>query len=386
MFPHDTPPLQNRKLTPMDALLALYGEGDVETARAIVASLSRRIFEGAPPEPSGLVRRTLARGVLHLMQRTTRTERRIGPDGAPMVFYRNSILEGSNHPYAATLLEPSRADTSNFVEGGDPMNAVYMMLAPEVRRNATLWDSIMLDSVQARDVQWRLVVETRMTRDMASARLQSGQPVRLKAAAAGTGLSMILVLDRLLSEGHDPSQITAVIGDREEANTRKTLRLLEKLPSTKPHLAGTGSGSISVQVEDLLRPSEETPADVVTLVGILEYFPGGTATTTEKLRGEPPPQESIEAADIVRGISRLTAPGGSLLVNTYRLEPAARILENFGKRFRYRGRPEMQKLLATAGFVPAGLHASANIFDVEVFRKDAPGVLSGPSADAAPAG
>jgi hypothetical protein len=57
-------------------------------------------------------------------------------------------------------------------------------------------------------------------------------------------------------------------------------------------------------------------------------------------------------------------------VNTYRLAPAARILETFGKRFRYRGRQEMQRLVATAGFVPCGRAESANIFDVEVFRRD----------------
>lgn len=377
--------LQERKLTPMDALRTLYGEGEIDAARAIIGSLSRRIFEAPPPEPSGAVRRLLARGVLRLMQRTTRSETRTGPDGVPMIFYRNSILESSKHPYAATLLEPSRADTSNFVEGGDPMNAVYMMLAPEVRRHATLWDNIMLDSVQARDVQWRLVVETRMTFQLAAARLQEGQPVRLKAAAAGTGLSMILVLNRLLQEGHDPSKIAAFIGDREESNTRKTLRLLEKLPSTRPHLDGAGSGSIKVRQEDLLQPSEEPPADVVTLVGILEYFPGGTATTTEELQGEPPPREQVQAADIVRGIARLTAPGGSLLVNTYRLAPAARILENFGKRFRYRGRPEMQQLLGNEGFVTTGRHASANIFDLEVFRREAPEV-SARQRHEAPAG
>ncbi len=365
--------LEKRKLAPMEALVALYGEGDTETARAIVASLSHRIFHHDPPAPSGAVRRGLAHFALWLMRKTTHAQKQIGPDGALMVTYRNAILEGADHPYAITLLEPSRADTSSFVEGGDPMNAVYMMLVPEIRRNANLWDSIMLDSVQARDVQWRLVWETRMTHELAARRLKEDRPVRLKAAAAGTGLSMILVLNRLLEEGHNPDLITAVIGDREEANVRKAVRLMEKLPSLKPLLATEpGARGIFAGVEDLLAPLSAGPlpaSDVVTLVGILEYFHGHTATTTEELSGEAAPEGAVEAAALVRAIGQLTAPDGSLVVNTYRLGAAAQILETFGKKFRYRGRPEMEQLLAHGGFTPDNRFTSGNIFDVEVFRK-----------------
>ena len=63
------------------------------------------------------------------------------------------------------------------------MNALYMMLVPEIRANACKWDHIMLDSVQARDCQWRFVWETRMTHALAARRLKVGEPVRLKAAA-----------------------------------------------------------------------------------------------------------------------------------------------------------------------------------------------------------
>ena len=368
-----SPLLEKRKLAPMQALVALYGEGDTETARAIVASLSHRIFHQDPPAPSGAVRRGLAHFVLWLMRKTTRTQKQIGPDGAPMVTYRNAILEGANHPYATTLLEPSRADTSSFVEGGDPMNAVYMMLVPEIRRNANLWDNIMLDSVQARDVQWRLVWETRMTHELASQRLKENRPVRLKAAAAGTGLSMILVLNRLLEEGHDPDLISATIGDREESNVRKAMRLMEKLPSLKPRLVTErGIPGIFTEVEDLLAPaSDEAPpaADVVTLVGILEYFHGHTATTTEELAGAGAPQGAVDAAALVRAIGQSTSPDGSLVVNTYRLGAAARILETFGK-FRYRGRRKWRVALH-GGFAPDNHFTSGNIFDVEVFRKAA---------------
>lgn len=355
-------------LSTMDAVQALYAEDHEETARAVVAGLSARVFEAPPPQPSNILRRGLARMVWHLMRGTTRTETRPGPDGHPMLVFRNRILERSGHPYAATLLESSRADTQDFVEGGDPMNALYMMLVPEIRRRAGLWDHIILDSVQARDVQWRFFWETRCHHDLASERLARGEAVRLKAVAAGTGLSMVLVLDRLLREGHDPARITATISDREEANVAKAARLLGKLESTRPLLE---SGRVRTVAEDLLAPGEDAPHDVITVMGILEYFPGHTFTTTEQHHGQPAPQGPPHAEDLVRHIAAMTAPGGALVTNTFRLLAAVRIMEVFGKKFRYRGRSEMQRLLASSGFVPAGRHHSANIFDVEVFRKSA---------------
>lgn len=354
-------------LAPMDAVAALYGEGEDRMARRIVASLNRRIFEDTPPQPSSLPRRALALMVWHLMRGTTRKETRPGPGGTEVTAYRNRILEGSGHPYAATLLESSRADTQDFVEGGDPMNAVYMMLSPEVLRHAGLWDKIMLDSVQARDVQCRLVWEALLTHRAAASRLARGGVVRLKAVAAGTGLGMVLVLDRLLREGGDPARIRATITDREASNVEKAARLLGKLETTKPLL---DSGAIRVRTEDLLAPSDTEPHEVITVMGILEYFPGHTFTTTEEHLGQPAPDGPPHAEEIVRNISSMTAPGGSLVTNTFRLQSAVRIMEVFGKKFRYRGRPEMQKLLATGGFRPEGQHYSGNVFDVEVFRKD----------------
>ena len=371
----DTDILARRALPPMDAVSVLYGEGEEELSRAIVASLGRRIFEGKPPRPSNIIRRGLGLFAFGVVNRTTVAETRTGPDGHPVVFYRNRILERCGHPYAATLLEPTRADTSSFVEGGDPMNSLYMMLVPEIRRNANRWDHIMLDAVQSRDCQWRLVWETRLTYELAARRLREGRPVRLKAVAAGAGLSMILVLDRLLREGHDPGLITALITDREAANIEKALRLLSKLPSTRDHLAlHTGSpNGIFLHIEDVLHPTTKTandqPFDIVTVIGLLEYFPGFTFTTTEEHLGQPAPDGPPYAVDIVRNVGAMTAGGGHLIVNTFRLKSAIRTMEVFGKRFRYRRRGEMAELLAAGGFIPTGQFVSANIFDVEVFGK-----------------
>jgi hypothetical protein len=370
--------LTRDSVTPMKAVAALYHEGQTELARAVASSLSRRIFDGTPPQPSGLMRRALARGVVRLLNRTTTEATRPGPDGEPVTYFHNRILENSQHPYAATMLEPSKADTAAFVEGGDAMSAIYMMLSPRIAAHASLWDKIILDSVQSRDVQWRLVWETRLTHELAVQRLRAGQPVRIKAVAAGSGLSLILVVERLLQEGHDPAMITALISDREAPNIERALRLAQKLPETSRHLAlhaGASSG-LFIRIEDALHPStkdaHEASFDIVTVVGLLEYFPGHTFTTSEENLGEPPPQGPPWAIDVVRNVSALTAEGGHLIVNTYRLMAASRLLEVFGKRFRYRGSKEMRAMLAPAGFAPTGRLLAANIFDVEVFEKKTP--------------
>lgn len=359
----------------MQAVAALYGGGEEPASREIVAALNRRIFGQRPPRPSNLLRRALGGFAFHLMDRTTQCDFRTGPDGHPVAFYRNRILERSGHPYASTLLEPSRADTQTFVEGGDPMNAVYMMLVPEIRTNAGTWDHIMLDAVQSRDVQWRLVWETRITHDLAARRLREGKPVRLKAAAAGTGLSMILVTERLLEDGYDPRLISVSITDREPGNIEKALRLINKLPAVGRHLAlHTGSShGIVLHIEDLLHASSKTAHDarfdVVTAMGILEYFPGFTFSTTEEHLGELAPDAPPHARDVVAALSSMTAEGGFLVANSFRKCSAIRTMEVFGKRFRYRGRKEMEALMATGGFVPAGRVVSGNIFDVEAFEK-----------------
>ena len=81
--------------------------------------------------------------------------------------------------------------------------------------------------------------------------LEKEKPVRLKAVAAGTGLSMILVYDRLIQDGYRPELITATITDWEEANIAKSNRLMDKLATTRDRKRnlGTGFGISEVRAE-----------------------------------------------------------------------------------------------------------------------------------------
>ncbi|MFV1995382.1 MAG: hypothetical protein ACC661_08085, partial [Verrucomicrobiales bacterium] len=180
----------------MEAVDALYAEGENEISEAIVASLSAQIFDAEPPKPAPSFKRLLAVLSFQLLKRTTRSKTHTGHDGQEFFAYQNSILERSDHPYARTILGPSGAETASFVEGGDPMNAPYMMISPEIRRCASTWDRLLLDSVQGKDVQLRFICEAQATIEAAKKRLKQGHSVRLKAAAAGTGLSMIVVFGR----------------------------------------------------------------------------------------------------------------------------------------------------------------------------------------------
>ena len=167
----DSSLLLSRRLTPMEAANALYSESSGAVAEAIVASLRQQVFDAELPKPSTGIRRSLAKLVLRILKRTTRAETQTAADGREVLVYRNRILERSNHPYASTLLRPSDMESASFVEGGDAMNAPYMMLSPEIRKNAATWDRIFLDSVLGRDVQLRFVWETRITHEIATRRL-----------------------------------------------------------------------------------------------------------------------------------------------------------------------------------------------------------------------
>lgn len=369
--------LREHDLTPMEAVNVLYSEGKEELSDAIITSLSHQVFDEKEPQKSGAFRRFLAKGVFRLIKKRTRTEYREGPDGEEVVVYRNRLLEKSGHPYAETLLSPSVANTSDFVEGGDPMNAPYMMICPRIRRNADTWDRLLLDSVHARDVQLRFIWETRSTYEAARLRLNDGKPVRIKAAASGTGLSAILVFDRLIRDGHDPESILVVMTDREESNVRKARCLLEKLANTRGNLAGPEEHfGITSRTMDLLHdiPSQMIKGGhglyhIMTLVGILEYFRGFTCATTEEFQGDDLPGDESEATELIRKIGEMTTDSGIMIANSYRPETAARIIEIFGKKLRYRNLTELRKLAASGGFSPLKTTGSGNVYDVETFEK-----------------
>ncbi|HSI65600.1 MAG TPA: hypothetical protein VLE43_20915 [Candidatus Saccharimonadia bacterium] len=364
-----------KHLKPMEAVAALYGSGREEESEAIVASLNRTIFGAhglTPARPSKKILATISHRVLSWTTKSTRTQT---ADGAVATKYSNRILERSGHSYAHSLMGSTSHTTECLVEGGDPMNSQYMMICPEIRANCEVWDRLFLDSVQAKDVRLRMVWETISTYDEAKRRLAAGNPVRLKAVAAGTGLSMILVYDKLIRDGIDPSLISAEITDRDPSNTDKANRLMDKLPTTKDRHTSPGSGKgISARAEDIFMDHAEDVSatyDVVTAIGILEYFHGHTYTTTEQCMGMAPPPDPASALDLVHRLHHLIAEGGSLIVNTYRRNAATRLLEVFGRRFDYRNRDNLKALMDAGGFKLAKHMGAGHVYDVEVYLKRA---------------
>lgn len=352
----------------MDAVAALYSGEDAALSKDILAHLSRSVFHGPEATPAGPAQRLLSKLSYRLLKATTRAH---PSDGGTR--YRNRLLERSGHPYAHSLLNSSTEATANLVEGGDPMNGPYLMLAPAVRAHGNRWDHRFFNSVQAKDVQIRFILETRATVAAAQAILATGRPVRLKAVAAGTGLSLILTYDRLISEGADPRMITALITDRDPANTAKTKRLLAALPATRDHRFTCNNGyGIAARTEDVFAEraaGEDAPSDILTAVGILEYFEGITTGTTRQRLGLPAEEGGFTAHHLAARLADMTAPGAHLILNTYREHQSIRILELFGKRFAFRGREETAELLLPHGFAPSHCTGSAHIYDVEVFKK-----------------
>ena len=301
-------------------------------------------------------------------------------DGRASALYQNPLFERSGHPYARALLTSSQGGTVALVEGGDPMNGPYMMLSREIRKSGGWWDRIFFDSVQCKDVQLRFMLETQATYDAAKRLLDRGECVRIKAVAAGTGLSLILAHDKLLRDGFDPQSITAVITDRDSANTAKSNRLLAKLDSTRTHRPPSGHGSgISAVTEDIFDAPDPlaatllAPYHIVTAIGILEYFQGVSSGTTEQRLMLHEPDEPITARHLVARLAAMTARRGALIVNTYRDHFCIRILELLGKRFDFRDRGHLRDLLAPVNFLPLRLAGSGHIYDVEVFEKSAAG-------------
>jgi hypothetical protein len=372
-----------QNLKPMDAVAALFSNDHHELSEAIVASLSRAIFNGGEIRPAGRVQRTFARVSYRVLQRTTTSGKGKDASGSEVTIFSNRILESSGHPYAKSLVGSSRSETASLIEGGDPMSGNYMMIAPEIRRNGGLWDRLLLDSVQGKDVRLRMALETRATYETARRWLERGEPVRLKAVAAGTGLSMMLVYDRLIRDGYKPGLITAAITDKEETNMDKANRLLDKLATTRERKCSLGKGyGISANTEDIFAGNgkdgrtDTARYDVVTAIGILEYFQGFSCCTTEQRLKIESPVESTTAQDLAMRLSEMTTDHASLIVNTYKNDASTRILEVFGRRFDYRNRDNLRSLLASVNFRPARLVGTGNIYDVEVYEKNPAAVES----------
>jgi len=362
-------------IRPMDAVVALYSDGDHELSEAIVASLSHAVFGESYGGPAGPAQRALARISYRVLKWTT-TRRKTNAEDYEGGAFHNPILERSGHPYGRALLDSSSREHESLVEGGDPMNGPYMMICPEILKVSDVWDRLFLHSVQSRDVQLRFIWETRATYDAARSRLQTGGVVRLKAVAAGTGLSMILAYDRLIKEGHDPSRITVRITDRDKASIAKATRLLAKLASTQTSaIGGEIEGGISAETEDLFEeePRSDTTREakfhVVTAVGILDYLQGFTCDTTERCLSLQHPEEAVNAEHFAAKLSNMATDAADLIVNTYRPHSSTRILELFGRKFDYRNRENLTALLATADFGTPRLVGSGNIYDVLVYEK-----------------
>jgi hypothetical protein len=360
-------------LKPMDAVSALYTGDNHELSSAIVNSLSQAIFEGNEIKPAGKLKQALAHVSHRVMQWTTRTDTTQDPSGSEITLFSNRLLERSKHPYAKALLNSSCGENVALVEGGDPMNGPYMMISPEIRKNCGVWDRLFFDSVQSRDVQSRIIWETQATYHAAKRWLEQGAPVRLKAVAAGTGLSMMLVYDKLVSDGFDPKLITARITDRDQANINKANRLLDALARVRnPKLGSDWRSGITAVAEDIFASDAEAGEqyDVVTAIGILEYFHGCSSTTThERLKLEPP-SNSVTAHDLVPRLTSMASDRAHLIVNTYKDHSSTRILELFGKRFVYRSPDDIQSLLASADFRPHRIAGSGHIYDVKVYEKN----------------
>jgi hypothetical protein len=369
-MPNSPAPLHDLK--PMEAVAALYSSDDPRLAAGIFRALSEAIFGGCEAKPAPRIKSTLSRISHRVLHWTTRTSRGKDHTGAETTRFNNPILERSGHPYANALLTSSHGGVVDLVEGGDPMNGPYMLIVPELRKNCGIWDRLFLDSVQGRDVQCRLIWETRATYRIAKQILESGAPLRMKAVAAGTGLSMTLVYDRLIRDGFSPDQITARITDRDATSMAKANCVLDTLASVQDPNAGLDwKRGISAGVEDLFDDQPHAAVyDIVTAIGILEYFQGHAYTSTEHRLNLEIKEDATTAHHLVERIAPMIAQAGHLIINTYRNDPSTRILELFGKRFDYRHPENLRTLLASEGLIPLLIVGSGNIYDVKVYIKD----------------
>ena len=88
----------------MDAVAALYSDGEVELSKAIIASLSRALFGVASGAPAGLFQRLFSR-LSHRVLKWTTTYEKTDDQSGGRGFYRNPILERTGHPYAPSVIQ-----------------------------------------------------------------------------------------------------------------------------------------------------------------------------------------------------------------------------------------------------------------------------------------
>lgn len=266
-----------RSIRPMDAVAALYAEGNAGVASAILSGLSTTIFDG--PEPALAPRDQTAAGLDKLP----------GPQIHDFP-RRRSVPE----PHAGAIRTSGGVCVAGLVQHGNPIfgrgrrshERALHDADSRHRKKCHHVIKLFLSSVQGRDVQLRFFWETKATYEQAKSRLEKGRPVHLKALAAGTGLSMILAYDRLVRDG--AKNVVCQITDRDAANTTKpTVCWPRPLVRRGWHL---GPDGISACTEDIFAEPHGTPAcDVVTTVGILNTCRASLATPPNAATAGPNP-------------------------------------------------------------------------------------------------
>src|SRR2546430_10851837 len=83
-------------IRPMDAVAALYSDGQVELSEAIVASLSRALFGVASGAPAGLAQRLFSR-LSHRVLKWTTTHEKTDDQSAGAGFFPYPIPEPTAH-------------------------------------------------------------------------------------------------------------------------------------------------------------------------------------------------------------------------------------------------------------------------------------------------
>src|SRR5437879_12611724 len=85
-------------IRPMDAVAALYSDGQIELSEAIVASLSRALFGVASGAPAGLAQRLFSR-LSHRVLKWTTTNEKTDDHSGGVCLFRNPLSDRTGVPY-----------------------------------------------------------------------------------------------------------------------------------------------------------------------------------------------------------------------------------------------------------------------------------------------